>query len=238
VNGNDKNVQENDMEIELKQINRQEVLQYLLWRGGEIPDEIDRLIDETIGLVQDKVRPKYIWKRFAVECTDGNVVLPQIGVTIKSGDVNQLLFECKECIWMAVTLGNEMERLIRMAQARNLTQAVILDSCGSAAVEAVCDEVQELVKASCGYAYTTDRVSPGYGDIPLKLQQQMTAVLDTSRQIGLTLTDSLILLPRKSVTAIFGLAECEQKKRFRGCAYCSMFETCNYRKAGKYCGRT
>jgi hypothetical protein len=86
--------------------------------------------------------------------------------------------------------------------------------------------------------YFTDRFSPGYGDLPLSLQPALTSLLDTSRQIGLTLTDSLILLPRKSVTAVLGLAHKPQTKRFRGCAYCSMFASCAYRKAGKTCGKT
>ena len=67
--------------------------------------------------------------------------------------------------------------------------------------------------------------------------REALALLDAPRQIGLGLTDSCILTPRKSVTAILGLAVRPQTKRFRGCAHCSMFETCSYRKAGKTCGR-
>ena len=85
--------------------------------------------------------------------------------------------------------------------------------------------------------YLTDRFSPGYGDLPISLQDSFLRLVDAQKQIGLTVTTTHILTPRKSVTAIIGLANQPQNKRFRGCAYCSMFETCAFRKAGKTCGR-
>ena len=42
--------------------------------------------------------------------------------------------------------------------------------------------------------------------------------------------------PSKSVTAIIGLSDRPQAARIRGCAYCSMRETCALRKGGKHCG--
>ena len=60
--------------------------------------------------------------------------------------------------------------------------------------------------------------------------------LDAQRRIGLHVTNSLLLNPTKSVTAIIGLSDRPQAARIRGCAYCSMRETCALRKGGKHCG--
>ena len=83
--------------------------------------------------------------------------------------------------------------------------------------------------------HRTDRFSPGYGDLPLELQAPLCAALDAQRRIGLTVTPSFLLNPTKSVTAVIGLAAVPQKKRIRGCAYCSMRQTCSLRKRGTTC---
>ena len=81
----------------------------------------------------------------------------------------------------------------------------------------------------------TDRYSPGYGDLPLTLQPRLLALLDAERKIGLTLTDTCLMTPRKSVTALFGLSSHPQVRHASGCQSCSLKETCSYRKAGISC---
>lgn len=73
------------------------------------------------------------------------------------------------------------------------------------------------------------RFSPGYGDWPLDSQAEMLR-LATASQIGLNLTSSLMLTPRKSVTAIIGLIpknkDTEPEKQ--SCKYCPK-SNCNFR---------
>ena len=61
-------------------------------------------------------------------------------------------------------------------------------------------------------------------------------MLDVSRRIGVTLSDSALMIPQKSVTALIGVSDRPQEKRGRGCGSCGMFENCPYRKEGKSCG--
>lgn len=49
------------------------------------------------------------------------------------------------------------------------------------------------------------RFSPGYGDLAIDAQKDIFALLDCERQIGLTLGDSLLMSPGKSVTAFAGI---------------------------------
>ena len=85
--------------------------------------------------------------------------------------------------------------------------------------------------------HRTDRFSPGYGDLPLDLQPALCAALDAQRRLGLTVTDSLLLNPVKSVTAVIGLSPTPQPARIRGCGYCNFRENCQFRKEGTTCGR-
>lgn len=226
------------MELVLSDFSRAEVLQYLGWRGSEIPPEVERQIgscmEDTLRLAQ----PRYTYRRFELERQDGQILLSGTDIALPGGDVAGLLQDCTQCILLAATLGMPLEAAIRRAEVADMTRALILDCCGSSAIEAVCDLAEQRIQQeSGGNDYLTDRFSPGYGDMPIAFQKQMTALLDTPRQIGLGLTDSLILTPRKSVTAVIGLADRPQTKRFQGCAYCSMFDNCTFRKAGKTCGR-
>lgn len=117
-----------------------------------------------------------------------------------------------------------------------MSRAVILDACASALVESGCDAAEAEIKARFPDRYLTDRFSPGYGDLPLELQPSICAALDTPRRLGLHVTGSLLLNPGKSVTAVIGLSDRPQMARIRGCAFCSMRETCTLRKGGKTCG--
>ncbi len=117
-----------------------------------------------------------------------------------------------------------------------MEKALVADSLASAAVEQVCEAAEEEIRAAIGnYGYTW-RFSPGYGDFPLDIQGEFLNALDAPKRIGVNVTDSLILIPRKSVTAVMGVSENEIPKSRRGCGNCKMKETCPYRKNYGHCG--
>lgn len=221
------------MQLKLETFNRKEVLQYLRWTGSEIPAEIDQLIDDCINETLRICQPRFTYRILPIDRKEHT---PKIAFT--GQDVPNLLTDCDRVVLLAATLGNGLEAAMRRAQVRDLSRAITLDCCGSAAIEAVCDAAQDEIQHNVGkQVFLTDRFSPGYGDLPIDLQDDFIRMVDGSRQIGLTVTNTHILTPRKSVTAVIGLANKPQTKRFRGCAYCSMFETCTFRKAGKSCGK-
>ena len=221
------------MNLNLETFNRKEVLQYLRWTGSEIPPEIDALIDVCMAETLRVSEPRYTYRILPI---DRAARTPALAFT--GQDVPAMLTDCDRMVLLAATLGNGLELAIRRAQVRDMSRAVVLDCCGSAAIEAVCDAAEREIQAAAGAViYLTDRFSPGYGDLPILLQDDFVQLVDAPRRIGLTVTSTHILTPRKSVPAIIGLAGRPQQKRFRGCAYCSMFETCAFRKAGKTCGR-
>ena len=83
--------------------------------------------------------------------------------------------------------------------------------------------------------YLTGRYWPGYGDWPIGVQPRIAALLDTPRRIGLCVTDTCLMLPRKSVTAALGVGR-EPVTGYRaGCAHCQLRDKCEYRKRGETC---
>ena len=120
---------------------------------------------------------------------------------------------------------------------RDMAKALILDAAASAAVENVCDNLCADLAEALAPQYLTDRFSPGYGDLPLSQQKELFRLLDVTRRIGVSLSESGLMVPQKSVTALIGVSDHPQPKRSRGCETCTMFADCAYRKDGKNCGK-
>ena len=59
----------------------------------------------------------------------------------------------------------------------------------------------------------TWRFSPGYGDLPLSLQEELLSAVEAGKRIGLATTAGYMLTPMKSVTAIIGLQDMTKELR-------------------------
>jgi hypothetical protein len=213
-------------------INRGELLRYLGYRGGELPPELLADIAECEAAVMQTAQPRAVWRVFDLapdRSFAGDAFSP------KGKDIRGLLQPCCKAILMAATLGAEVESLLRRAQARDMARAAIMDAAASAAVENVCDNLCVDLQAQFSPLCLTDRFSPGYGDFPLTQQAELCRVLDVSRRIGVFLSESGLMIPQKSVTALVGVADRPQEHRSRGCDICRLAGSCVYKKEGKYC---
>ncbi len=220
------------MDAKLTGIDRGQVLRYLGCRDTA-DDALEAELQRRAEALKAEAEPRAVWKLFPL--------LPDFSLAgacfrLEGESVRALLKDCDQVILMAATLGSSVERLIRRAQAVDMAGALILDACGSAAIENVCDNLCADLAAGFAPRYLTDRFSPGYGDMPLSQQRELFAALDVTRRIGVTLTDSGLMLPQKSVTALIGVSDRPQTLRPRGCAVCGLHDTCAYRKDGKHCG--
>lgn len=181
------------------------------------------------------VRPRYVYRLFPLEQGPDGIALQGSGVTLPGSLAASLLAQCGQAALLACTLGAGFEAMLRAVQARDMARAVILDACGSALVEAGCDAAEREIAGRYLGLYLTDRFSPGYGDLPLEVQEIICSVLDAPKRLGVQVTESLLMNPSKSVTAVIGLATRPQPARIRGCAYCPLAGTCAIRKGGRSC---
>lgn len=218
------------------EIDKSEVLRYLGYKNQHIDEKLTELIDECIGEVIDISERKYIYNIFDIKEENEGILLLNTVLYLKGKDIYKHLNSSEGCALMAVTLGLEMDKRIAFYSKFNITKAVIMDACASTAVEALCDIVQcEIGEAAAKSGlYITKRFSPGYGDFSVEHQRGILNVLDCERKIGLTLTDSFLMLPRKSVTAVIGLGRSSNIKSCEKCMVCNM-KNCIYRKVGKSC---
>ena len=212
----------------------EEALRYL--GAADAPETLRRQVAGEAETLSAQFRPRHVCKVCELDFQGEEIFLCGTAVVLKGGTALKMLAQCHRAALLACTLGARFDLALTAVQARDMARAVILDACGSALVEQGCDEAEKELSARFPGRYLTDRFSPGYGDLPLELQRDICAALDTPRRLGLHVTESLLLNPVKSVTAVIGLSDRPQMARVRGCDYCQMRERCPLRKGGKHCG--
>ena len=126
---------------------------------------------------------------------------------VPSRDLEKALSGCTRLVLFAATVGLGIDRLIARCGKLSPAKALYFQAIGAERAESLCDAFcRDLAAAYREKGFIArPRYSPGYGDLPLATQKDVFAVLDCPRRIGLTLNDSLLMSPSKSVTAVVGL---------------------------------
>ena len=81
----------------------------------------------------------------------------------------------------------------------------MMQAIGAERIEALCDAFCDDMEKEMGVSLRP-RFSPGYGDLPLSVQKDIISLLEAPKRIGLSLNDSLLMSPTKSVTAFAGIS--------------------------------
>lgn len=177
-------------------IDTREVFRYARCpKPGEREEE---LLAAVRAEVEAKLSYRVCWCELAVktegdECSVGEMLL-------RSASLAKALEGCERAVVFAATIGLELDRALIKYNRLDAAKALFLQALGAERVEALCD-------AFCAeFEGAKMRFSPGYGDLALDTQRALFALLDCPRKLGLTLNESLLMSPSKSVTAIMGLA--------------------------------
>lgn len=219
-------------------VDRKEALRYMGYSGQKIDDNIQKLLDECIDEVMDISKESFIYEIFDIDRTGEGLILIGSTIILKGAAINAHLLEAERCAVMAATIGLEVDRRIAFYSKTNLTRGVVFDACAAAAVESLCDMVQDEIAAKAvtmGFEITS-RYSPGYGDFSIDIQKDIARVLKTYEKIGLSVNESSIMIPRKSVTAVIGMqvGKCSVEShtcKSHKCKSCND-KYCLYRKVG------
>ena len=109
-----------------------------------------------------------------------------------------------EVVFLCGTIGAEFDVWQRRLSVTSAADALLSQQIGLDAVEKVMDDLEKKSKAEVEGEgrKLLPRKSPGYGDLPLELSREIINRLDATKKIGVSITDSNLLVPSKSVTAI------------------------------------
>ncbi len=231
----------------LRAVPMKEAARYLGY-GDSQPDEvIVRMMSECEAPLQEACGPAFGYGVFdIVPVSETELALSECAMRLTGHDIVKHLEGCSRVILMAVTLGAGVDALLRQLQVTNMPNALLTDAMAGALLEQLCDDIQLELQEHFPTCRQTWRFSPGYGDLPLSLQPEFLATLEAGKRLGLHVTESGMLTPMKSVTAIVGLADAEETSQGvngaismelpsgacasgAGCATCAMSGRCGMR---------
>ena len=210
-----------------------EVARYLGYRRAAPPEaDVSTLMEKAASEMQAVMKTQAVFEIYdlsVVECRDSGVSKPPYeptsevvsirpsdysttvtlrfaDVTLQSRDLGRNLESCSQVALLAATIGPQVDALIRRHSSLDPVYASILQATGAMYIEELVDLTNSEIKkiAAAQGLKTKPRYSPGYGDVPLEVQKDFFRLLPCTR-IGLTLMDTLIMAPEKSVTAFVGL---------------------------------
>ena len=143
-------------------IDKNEVLRYLGYRGTPPAPQIESLVDMCISRTLEVIAPRFLYRRFAIERAEDGLYVSGTDVVLSGMSISEHLYNCDELYLMCVTIGGELDRLVRLKMATAPDEGVVYDSCGSAAVEKLADEVEKMIAAEAERegTNTTWRFSP------------------------------------------------------------------------------
>ena len=185
-----------------------EAARYIGYSKIRLPDDtIMQMIKEACEKLMEVIKPQAIFEEFDLlfESQNEKNIISFADVCFESKDLARNLHNCDKIYLLACTIGPQVDSIIRREQTLNAAMAAILQGAGAMFIEKLVDlsNMQIKMDAQKNGRITKPRYSPGYGDVPLFCQKDFFRLLPCTR-IGLTLMDTLIMAPEKSVTAYIG----------------------------------
>ena len=185
-------------------VDKKEVLRYAGAKDADVA--LDLLLDECISIARDGFTYRASYAVYPVTRTDEGLSLGFM--TTQSRDLAKNLDGCHAVIVFGATVGRTLDRLVFRESVLSPAKALLLDALGTERVEALADVFcRDLAKKyEEEGSVLRPRFSPGYGDLPLSVQKEIFSVLGLPKGLNMTLNDSLLMSPKKSVTAFVGIA--------------------------------
>lgn len=203
-------------------------------RAKRLRPAIQRITDELLataegeGLLQPAIAfarvPIAAFRDDRITLRDGRVVEGRILVTRFRG--------AEELAAVMCTLGPRLDTRVQACHAgHDDLRALLLDGIGCAAMDALGRECCRLVGQAAEGAgmRATGALSPGIHGIPMS-DQRVVHDLVGAGEIGITLTDGLMMTPNKSASMLFGLGrEMAEWSKEQVCEWCNLSQSCAYR---------
>ncbi len=195
-------------------------------RSPHLVEAAARAIEEGTPLL----RPAVLCREVAVQALQHERLLLRGGGRLSGPLIARHLGRAEKVVAVLCTIGSELEGRVAEAMSSNMVHGLALDGVGSAAVEALAQAACQRLAAEAALEglSTTMSLSPGMVGWPVdEGQPEVFDLLDGAR-IGVTLTQSCLMIPRKSLSFVVGVGR-EVGQQGQPCDYCSMRETCLYR---------
>ncbi|MDD4858483.1 MAG: vitamin B12 dependent-methionine synthase activation domain-containing protein [Candidatus Krumholzibacteria bacterium] len=178
-------------------------------------ERFDDVLNDSLTAARGLIAPKAIYAHAAGREPAGSSIFAHL----------------ERMAFCVATIGPALEaEVTRLAAGGDLLRAVVLDSIGSVAAEAAAEVADETIAAEAAREglKVSCRASPGYGDWDVREQEAVFKLLPAGR-IGVRLSETFMMIPRKSVSfAVHVAAEPARLRSENSCENCAR-TNCAYR---------
>ncbi|MCK4749054.1 MAG: 5-methyltetrahydrofolate--homocysteine methyltransferase [Bacteroidales bacterium] len=189
------------------------------------------LIETYIAECRSIMDPRGAYARIQAITTDSKEDIEIEGTRFRTGKIiRNMLRNAEEYAFFVVTAGPEPEALSRsLINSGQFLEGYIVDLVASGIVESAANQVHRHIKDVAGSEgmKITNRYSPGYCSWPVNEQQKLFSLLPNGC-CGITLSESSLMSPIKSVSGIIGIGRSMEYKDYT-CEICPMKE-CIFRQ--------
>jgi len=194
----------------------------------------DGMKQEVTGMLQEIglfLRPEY-----AYVIVDG--VLDQTDNTLTVGETtfhlgkiisHQLRGSQRYCFFVCTAGTAFQEFQDRLKTEGDMLREFIANAIGNVLAEKVADVMEAELGRSILPLHHTNRFSPGYCEWQVPEQQQLFSLFEQKQPCGVTLTDTSLMIPLKSVSGLIGIGENVKKLEYT-CGLCNYSQCYKKRK--------
>ncbi len=219
-----------DIHLELK---TEEVLRREGFTGyASARPEIKDLTIELLAGVKTLLKPAIAYEIYRISEINKEKVNLEGGMVINGTLISSTFPRSKEIAVAVCTIGQELEKQVTAySKGGQALNGILLDGIGSAAVDSLIFKACSIInnEVSVRNYQVGSPLNPGMPGLPLTEQWNLLNMVP-AKEIGVSLTTSGIMVPRKSTSMILGVGEKMQRwEQAQVCANCNLNQTCPYR---------
>lgn len=182
-------------------VDRCEAYRYMGLKRDYKNEEFEEIYKDCLCGFEENVSYKAAYRKSSLSFGEGNMLHFDF-CSFESADLKKNLKDCKYVYVFAATTGMGIDRLLLKYSRLSPIELMTLDCIASSGIECFCDKVNSVIADG---KETKPRFSLGYGDTKLSYQKALLSFLDAEKTLGITLNDSMMMTPKKSVTAFIGV---------------------------------
>jgi len=201
---------------------------------SRLKSEIKTLIHELLASVNDGhlLEPAIAYETHKISSVGHDQLSLEGNAVLHGSQLPSVLAEAKELTVVVYTIGLKLEEQVTAYFNKSEPlRGLLLDGIGSAAVDSLGLEVCKLItgEASLRSYQVSSPLSPGGSGFPISEQWRLFELV-SAEEIGVSLTSSGVMVPRKSVSMVIGIGpQMPTWTKAEACARCNLSKTCRYR---------
>lgn len=201
-------------------------------RTSGAKESLSIAVDECLRVARHLADPAAAFSRKRILDIKPELIEAEGGLSIPGRSMAAHIKGAEYLHLFIVTIGIDLEETATvLMEGGEQLHGYLLDRIGSFAVESMAEETEKQLRGSYAAEGMTVsmRFSPGYCDWPIEEQSKLDEAIGFSRA-GVRLTDSFMMMPRKSVSGAVGVGPKGLfTKKISQCSICDI-KHCDYKR--------